>query len=33
MQLTTSFVLANDLTCPGDAFVIHADGDMRTLRR
>lgn len=26
MQLTTSFVLANDLTCPGDAFVIHTSG-------
>lgn len=25
MQITASFVLANDLTCPGDAFVIHVD--------
>ena len=25
MQISASFVLANDLTCPGDAFVIHAD--------
>ncbi len=25
MQLSASFVLANDLTCPGDAFVIHVD--------
>ncbi|TMC58907.1 MAG: hypothetical protein E6J19_01250 [Chloroflexi bacterium] len=24
-QLTTDFVLANDLTCTGDAFVIHVD--------
>ena len=24
-QITASFVLANDLICPGDAFVIHVD--------
>jgi len=26
MGLTTNFVLANDLACKGDAFVIHTDG-------
>ncbi|MDQ2951362.1 MAG: right-handed parallel beta-helix repeat-containing protein, partial [Chloroflexota bacterium] len=25
MQISASFVLANDLSCPGDAFVIHVD--------